>query len=99
MGNRTDTRYLSLTDNDGKGIRITAARPIAFSALHYTDKDIWNAKYDHELDKVRRNEVILSLDAAQYGLGNASCGPGPLNQYRLQPDTEYSFTFRIEPIK
>ena len=99
MGNRCDTRWLTLADSDGKGIRISGSEPFAFSAQHYTDKDLWKVRYDHELPTIRRAEVVLCLDCAQFGLGNNSCGPGPLAKYTIQPDTTYSCTFRIEPLK
>ncbi|MGN0069599.1 MAG: glycoside hydrolase family 2 TIM barrel-domain containing protein [Prevotella sp.] len=98
MGFRTDTRWLSFTDNGGKGIRITADGTLGFSALHYTDKDIWNVKYGHDLDKVKRAEIVLSLDAIQRGIGNASCGPPALDEYRIKSGTDYAMRFRIEPL-
>ena len=54
-----------------------------FSAQHYTDEDLWQTKYLHELTSIRRPEVVLHLDAAMRGLGNASCGPGPLPEYEM----------------
>ena len=33
----------------GKGIKITAADTFDFSALHYTDKDLFEIKYGHAL--------------------------------------------------
>lgn len=99
MGNRCDTRWLTLTGHSGHGLRITGASPIAFSALHYTDRDLWNVKYDHNLESVHRAEVVLTLDCVQNGLGNGSCGPGPLAEYTITPGKQYSYTFRIEPIE
>ena len=39
-----------------------------FSALHYTDEDLYLVKYAND------------LDCAFMGLGNASCGEGPQPQ-------------------
>lgn len=97
MGGRTDTRWLSLTDDSGKGVRITADGTFDFSALHYTDPDLWRIKYGHDIDLVRRAEVVLNLDCIQRGIGNASCGPQPLPEYEIKSGTDYSYTFRIEP--
>ncbi|NDV59349.1 hypothetical protein D0T85_14705 [Bacteroides sp. 519] len=96
MGGRTDTKWLTLTDNNGKGVKITAKDSISFSALHFTDKDLYTARYGHDIDDFRRSEVVLNLDCIQRGLGNASCGPGPRAQYEIEKGKEYSFTFRIE---
>lgn len=99
MGCRTATRWLSLTDADGKGVRITALGSLFdFTALHFTDRDLWEAKYGHDLDKVRRDEIVVNLDCATRGLGSASCGPGPRPEYILAPDSTYSYSFRISPV-
>lgn len=97
MGGRTDTRWLTLTDAQGKGLKITAATTVDFSVLHYTDKDLWQVKYGHDLPDIRRAEVVLNLDCVQRGLGNASCGPGPRPQYEIKKDTVYDYSFRLEP--
>ena len=97
MGERCDVHWLALTDKDGKGLRITSlSGDLHFSALHYADEDLWQTKYRHELPKVRRPEVILHLDAALRGLGNASCGPGPMREYELRAP-QYHYSFVIEP--
>ena len=84
MGERCDVEWLQFTDNSGKGLRFTAMGiPFMFSAQHYTDEDLWQTKYLHELKSIRRPEVVLHLDAAMRGLGNASCGPGPLPEYEM----------------
>lgn len=98
MGCRQDTRWLTLTDADGRGVRVTADSTLGFSALHYTDRDLWDVKYGHNLSDIRRCEVVLNLDCALEGLGNGSCGPGPRERYRLAADSAYDYAFRIEPI-
>jgi beta-galactosidase len=100
MGERTDTRWLELTDSNGRGIKFVAdGGTFDFSALHYTDKDLWKVKYGHDLDKIKRQEVVLNLDCITRGLGNASCGPGPLDKYELQRGKVYSYKFTILPIE
>ena len=99
MGQRCDSRWLTLTDNNGKGIRITPEGTIDFSALHYTDRELWQVKYTHDLGNIRRSEVVLNLDCVQRGLGNASCGPGPRPKYEIKKDSVYTYSFRIEEVK
>ncbi len=99
MGGRCDTRWLALTDDSGEGIRIEAARPFGFSALHYTDRDLWEVKSAHSLPDIRRAEVVLNLDCIQRGIGNGSCGPGPRPHYEIQKNTSYRYTFRISPLR
>ena len=98
MGERCDVEWVTFTDDKGEGIRIRTEDELAFSALHYMDEELWQTKYKHELKKIYRPEIILHLDAAMRGLGNASCGPGPLPKYELQ-EKSYSYGFVIEPIK
>ena len=97
MGGRCDTRWLTLTNKAGKGIKITAADTFDFSALHYTDKDLFEIKYGHALSDIYRAEVVLNLDCIQRGLGNASCGPGPRPAYEIQKNTVYKYAFRMSP--
>ena len=98
MGERCDVKWVTFTDDKGEGIRIRTGNSFAFSALHYMDEELWQTKYKHELNKIHRPEIILHLDAAMRGLGNASCGPGPLEKYELR-EKNYSYGFVIEPIK
>ena len=98
MGERCDVKWVTFTDDKGEGIRIRTGNSLSFSALHYMDEELWQTKYKHELNKIYRPEIILHLDAAMRGLGNASCGPGPLPKYELQ-EKNYSYGFVIEPIK
>ena len=100
MGERVDTRWLTLTDNAGHGLRITGCGQLfGFYALHNTDKEIWEANYGHRMDEIRRGEVVLTLDAWLRGIGNASCGPGPLQQYDYGTAQTPVLSFRISPIR
>jgi hypothetical protein len=64
------------------------------SASHYSAADLYQAT--HTCDLVRRDETILNLDHKQSGLGGASCGPGTLPQYLIQPG-KFQFSFRLRP--
>ena len=101
MGERCDVEWLQLTTASGRGLRMKADENnfLMFSAQHYTDEDLWNTPYRHELDHVRRPEVILHLDAAMCGLGNGSCGPPYLEKYEINKEATYHMNFTIEPVK
>lgn len=100
MGTRTDTRWLALTDREGKGIKISALQSnFDFTALHYTDEALWSVKYVHEIERARCRATVLNVDCATRGLGSASCGPGPLREYTLEPFATYSHAFRISPLR
>lgn len=100
-GNRTDVRWTALTDGaTGKGIMVAAADTMEMSALHYDAAEInrvYNS-YGHPYQVEKTEDTILTVDYAQRGLGNASCGPGPLAEYILNKGETYTHTFRITPI-
>ncbi len=94
-GARSDTRWLEMgfIGEKRSAFRVTSSSPYLFSALHYDAADFDKAICPEFLKS--RKETILSLDAKMLGLGNASCGPNPLNKFVL-PVNEYEFDFTIE---
>ncbi|WP_261304299.1 glycoside hydrolase family 2 TIM barrel-domain containing protein [Paenibacillus andongensis] len=72
-GNRTDVRWVSITDGAGIGLLAVGAPTLEFSARRYTDADLEAAK--HASDLVPRDFITLNLDYRQNGLGSNSCGP------------------------
>ncbi len=94
-GNHTETRWVRLTDEAGRGLLVVGDQPFDFSAHHYTAHDLTAATHTHDL--TWRDEVILNLDVAQGGLGNGSCGPGVLPQYMLKPG-EHRLRVTIYPL-
>lgn len=94
-GHKTDVRWLQLAGAEGRGLRVEGEPTVEFSASHYTPEDLYAAR--HTTDLHARPEVILHLDAAQRGLGTASCGPDTLEKYRLLA-RQYEFTYRLKPI-
>jgi len=102
-GYKTDLRWLTLTNNDGKGIRIEGLQPICASALQNWPEDFdpgLSKKYRHTNDITpNRDEVILSVDLAQRGVGgDNSWGAYPHEQYLLKAK-EYKYGFLIKPVR
>jgi beta-galactosidase len=96
-GNKEDVRWLELTGAEGGGLKISAVEnSFSFSALHFTVNDLAGARHNYELKP--REEIILSLDTKNCGLGNGSCGPGVLEKYSVPP-ANYSLKLRIAPVK
>jgi beta-galactosidase len=91
-GQKTDVRWLTLTDAEGFGIQVVGNPTLEFSASHFTAEDLFSAL--HTIDLKPRNEVHLNLDHAQRGLGTASCGPDTLEQYRLL-ESEYNWAYHL----
>lgn len=96
MGNREGLRELKMTDASGKGVQILTEGKVSFSALRYTDEDLMNCNHMWEL--VRRPYIVLHLDAALRGVGNASCGQDvdTLPVYRV-PQKELQYKLRFAP--
>ena len=87
-GGKTAVRWATLTDTNGRGVKITCDAPFFLQALHFTREDLDQAR--HRPGDPRRNnppapraEVCLSIDCRQTGLGCNNCGPIPLPQYRF----------------
>ena len=99
LGNREDIRWVELTNSQNKGLKVTAKNHMSFSALHFTDKDIWEAKHDFEIKNIRKEQIYLNIDCIQQGLGNATCGPNPLAEYMIPENQSLGYSFRIQPIK
>ena len=97
-GSREGLRELTLTNTEGRGIRIQTQGQVSFSALRYTDEDLMKTLHTWEL--TARPYIVLHLDAYLRGTGNGSCGAntGTIPAYWV-PQKEQSYTLRISPIK
>lgn len=93
-GNRTDVRWVSLTDTAGRGIRITGDPVISFTARSYSQDVLDQAHHPYEL--FRSGNVHLQVDANQTGVGGDDAwGARPHRQYRLPADQTCRYAFRI----
>jgi len=99
MGARQDARWVALRAKDGKGLVVVMDRgaPMAFTALRFTEKELANAKHPFDLNAYGQQDVVLSLDHRERGLGGESCGPGPLPQYTLK-NGSFGFGFVLRPL-
>jgi beta-galactosidase len=98
-GNKTDVRWLELTNADGIGLRAEGAPTLSVGAMHVTKADIEGTDYSFKLPK--RPEVYLNLDLAQMGVGGIdswSPNANPLPAYRIAGDQPHTYSFRLAPI-
>jgi beta-galactosidase len=93
-GNKTDARWLVLENDDRSGLLLTEMRNLEFSVSHFQTEDLYRAHHTWEL--VPRNDIFLSIDLKQRGLGTAACGPDTLDTYKIGAGV-YSFSFRMRP--
>lgn len=99
-GNKTDVRWLTLKDDQGKGIRIEGHQPLSVSALNIRTEDLdpgTTKKQQHWSDVLPKDEVVLSVDLFQRGVaGLNSWGARPLEKYAFNgKEYRYSYTIRI----
>lgn len=93
-GNRTDTRWLTLSSAKKKaGLRISGSPVFAFSIWPYSAENIEMAKHPYDLKK--QGFYTLNIDLVQLGLGGTLSNTLP--QYVLKPG-KYQFEYRIGPL-
>jgi beta-galactosidase len=102
-GNKTDVRWVTLTNAEGWGIRVDSAIPegvLSVGATHFTKADLEQAAYSFQLP--RRPEIYLNIDAMQMGVGgiNSWSTTGyPMEPYRISATEPRSFRYRIRPVE
>nr|WP_314980095.1 glycoside hydrolase family 2 TIM barrel-domain containing protein [uncultured Prevotella sp.] len=94
-GNRIGLRWLTLTNNEGNGVKVETSGDVAFSLTPWTDAELRTARHEWELPT--SNRTVAHFDAIQKGVGNGSCGPGPMKQYEIQKGKTYSNIVRFIP--
>ena len=92
-GNRAGVRRLTLSGDAipaGQPLSITIRpdKPLNFSVSRYGPENLFKAM--HTIDLVDQSQgeegyYYLSIDAAQRGVGTATCGPDTRQEYRLRP--------------
>ena len=100
-GNKTDVRWVELTNDKGVGVRIEGLQPLSVSAMPYRSEALdpgMTKKQMHYSDIEPRREVVLHIDLAQRGLGgDTSWGMTPHDPYRLWDDS-YAYGYIVRPI-
>ncbi len=97
-GNRTDTRWFRIVDDQNRGIAISATGdPISFSILPFTLDDLMAAKHPYELPRREFNTVFV--DWKLHGVGGDNTWGAPTHtQYTLPGDRPYRLRFSIKPL-
>lgn len=99
-GYKTDVRWLSLTNEEGRGIYIEGVQPVCFSAINHSTEDLdpgLTKKQQHPTDLRPSNSIYLNIDLAQRGVGgDDSWGALPHEKYRLlEKKYTYSYIIRL----
>jgi beta-galactosidase len=109
-GNKTDVRWLAITDVQGNGLFFQGMQLLEVSAHHNLQEDFesmeptygqrtgGNKANRHTTDVKPRDLTSVNIDFKQMGVGgDNSWGARTHEQYRLT-DNEYSYSFRMKGI-
>ncbi|MDR2805073.1 MAG: DUF4981 domain-containing protein, partial [Dysgonamonadaceae bacterium] len=101
-GNKTDVRWLTLTNKDGYGIQIKGLHPLSVKAAHNPADDLdfgTSKKNSHPSDVTPQKDIFLNVDYLQRGLGgDDSWGALPHKPYRLL-ENSYEYEYEISIIE
>ena len=97
-GNRSDVRWLTLTDSSGAGLRVTAGTEVVnFAVWPFTMADLEAATHSYQLP--RRDALTVNIDHQLHGVGgDNSWGALTHPQYTLPGDKPYEYSFTLSPI-
>ncbi len=110
-GNKTDVRWMTITDNDGNGLLFSGQPLLEVSAHHNLMEDFESMERTdgrqvkgievlnrHTTDVKPRDLTSVNIDHKQMGVGgDNSWGALTHEEYRLR-DKAYSYSFRIRAI-
>ena len=98
-GTKTDIRWWTLSDGEGRGIRLTSSEPFSASALHYTVESLDSGPEKQQMHGGEIPEAGITnllVDKVQMGLGCVdSWQSTPRPEYML-PSGRYEFKLTIE---
>lgn len=100
-GNKEDVRWLALTQSDGQGLLYVVPSTMATTVGHWRAEGLYNNRSNrirHEYQYTFADNTVVSLDAWNRALGNASCGPDVLPRYERK-SAQTAFDFLIMPLE
>ena len=98
-GNHTGVTWATIIDEQGRGLKITAANtgPLSLTALPYTHHELELYTHAYELPDSRK--TALSINAVEAGVGgNNSWGARPEAMYELEGSIARSLNFKISNV-
>lgn len=93
-GNHQETRWLSLYNDNDKGLFIKGFNSFNFSVWNYTKENINEAK--HTSDLIKSDYITLNIDYKIIGLGSNSWGSEILHSYNIYLE-DFKYEFLIKP--
>ncbi len=97
--NRTDVRYLTITNKKGVGLKISSYfdEPLNFSAYHYTTDGLEKATHINNIPY--EDITTLNIDHMQCGVGGDLPGQAFVREpYLMKKGVKQAYSFVIEPV-
>jgi beta-galactosidase len=104
-GNRTDTRWITLTDDGGFGLKAIGMPLLSFSAWPFRMSELEHQKtpvnigHKHSAEIVPSTDITVNLDYRQMGVGGDDSWGAPIHKEFSLPAVPYEYKFRLEPIR
>ncbi|MFK7772300.1 MAG: glycoside hydrolase family 2 TIM barrel-domain containing protein [Saprospiraceae bacterium] len=101
-GNKTESRWLTLINSEGIGLKIIGQPLFDFSAQKYTTDDFdlggFDKPFKHTYDLIPKDFITLHVDFGQMGVGgDDSWGAHTHDEFKLFAKP-YSIQFLIQPV-
>jgi beta-galactosidase len=103
-GNRTDTRWITFTDDNGLGFKAIGMPLLSFSAWPFRMSELEHEKapvnigHKHSAEIVPSDDITVNLDYKQMGVGGDDSWGAPIHKEFSLPAVAYEYKFRLEPI-
>jgi len=103
-GNRTDTRWITFTDDNGIGFKAIGMPLLSFSAWPFRMSELEHEKapvnvgHKHSAEIVFSDDITVNLDYKQMGVGGDDSWGAPIHKEFSLPAVAYEYKFRLEPI-
>lgn len=98
--NRTDMRYMTITNKKGKGLKFMAYydSPLNFSAYHYTTDGLEKATHINNIPY--EDITTVNIDHMLCGVGGDMPGMACLREpYIMRKGVKQAYSFLIEPVR
>jgi beta-galactosidase len=101
-GNKTDVRWIAVTNDDGKGLMAIGAPLLSSSALAFDYKELYHpgkGNPNKHGNEIKKGDVIsFQIDYKQMGVGGDTSWGAPVHSEYSLPVQKYTYRFILRPI-
>ena len=94
-GNHEDVRWAKVYGKDAPAMLVQSVdKYLQVAAIPYTDEQMHNVQY--KIDLPKSTSTVLCVSTKTLGVGSASCGPQPLEAYKIYSDnSKFSYLIKL----